>query len=292
MGALAGAVVAAAVLALLFLLNRKVSDAKDLENNYEPPVLASIPRTRGDEKKPSTFLLDESSPLVNLESYAKLRMNLLYTLVGKKNHVVVVTSAISGDGKSTIAANLAISCATGGKRVLLVDADLRRACQQDIFQYDRKAPGLSELLVGSADWSQCVMKSWLDTLDILPAGQLPPNPAGLLSSPEMKTLLAKMDESYDLMLLDMPPINIVSDALSLSDQVAGCIFVARQNYSDHRDIRSALASAALTSMEVLGFVFYGEKLTSSKYYYQKKYYSRYEHKENQMADGGSENGNA
>ena len=125
-----GAVIAVGLLALLFLLNRRITDVKDLESTYTQPVVSSIARVRKDQKSPTEFLLDSNSSLEKLESYAKLRMNLLYTLVGKKNHVVVVTSAISGEGKSTISANLAISCAMGGKNVLLVDADLRRACQQ------------------------------------------------------------------------------------------------------------------------------------------------------------------
>ena len=131
-GALAGAVAAGALLVLLFLLNNKITDTRELTDNYTPPILATVRRRKKDSKDPVTFMLGDDSPMENVESYAKLRMNLLYTLVGKENHTVVVTSAISGEGKSTISANLAISCAMGGERPLLIDSDMRRSCQRDI----------------------------------------------------------------------------------------------------------------------------------------------------------------
>ena len=264
-----------AVLALLFLLNQKITDTKDLTDNYTPPVLASVKRNKKDSKDPGSFMLNDKSPMDTMESYAKLRMNLLYTLVGKEHHTVVVTSAISGEGKSTISANLAISCAMSGKRVLLVDGDMRRACQRDIFRYRKSASGLSDILVGNVKWREAIRETHWDTLDLLPAGQTPPNPAELLSSNEMTNLLEKLEEHYDLILIDMPPIDIVSDPLVLSSHVAGCLFVARQNFTDHREVRKSLKAAEMTGMNVLGFVFYGENVSEGRYYYSKKYYKHY-----------------
>ena len=218
-----------------------------------------------------------------LESYAKLRMNLLYMLVGKKNNVVVITSAIPGEGKSTIAANLAISVGMSEKKVILVDADLRRACQRDIFRYAKHHPGLSEVLVGVNKWEDAILKEVKPGLDILPAGQFPPNPAELLGSNAMIELLDELKEVYDLVLLDMPPINIVTDPLVVSANVGGCLFVTRQNFSDHRDICKALIAAEMTGMDMLGFVFYGEKLHQDSYYskkYYKSYYNKYDYRKN------------
>lgn len=280
-GALAGAVLAGGLLILLFLFNRKVTDVKDLENNYTPPVLASITRAKKEEANPKAFLINSKSSLSKLESYAKLRMNLMYTMSQKKNNVVAITSAISGEGKSTITANLAISYAMSNWNVLVVDADLRRACQHDVFAYDDKLPGVSEILIGQEKWQDCVLHTKYSTLDILPAGQLPPNPSEMLSSVQMKELLETLGKHYKLILLDVPPINIVSDPLALSDLVAGSIFVVRQNYSDHREIRQALISAEMTHMDVMGFVFFGEKVQENKYYSKKhyeKYYSKYDNR--------------
>ncbi len=272
MGAAYGAVPAIGVLLLLFLLTQKIEDATELSDTYGIPVLASLKRSKEESMDPGKFLLNDNSEMEVIESYAKLRMNLLYTLVEKKKHSVVVTSGISGEGKSTIASNLAISVAMSGKRVLLIDADMRRACQHDIFAYDDSLPGLSDALAGTASWKDLVVKVNLETLDILPAGTIPPNPAELLESPAMHHLMEEFEAAYDLVLLDVPPINIVSDPLALSDQVAGAIFVVRQHFSDNRELQKALKQTEMTGLSMLGFVFYGENLRRGGYYSRKYYY--------------------
>lgn len=277
LGAVACGALAATVLFLCFALNHKVSSEDEIKEAYTPPVLSSVVRSRKNSKDPHAFLLDENSSMETTESYAKLRMNLLYTLVNKENKAIVITSAVSGEGKSTITANLAIACALSGKKVLLIDADMRRASQQAIFSYDTDLPGLSDVLIGSCKWWNAVLPEYRENLSIMPTGHLPPNPAELLALPEVADLLAETQQQFDLVLIDVPPINIVSDPLVISTHVAGCLLVVRQGYSDHRAIRKALASAELTGMNVLGFVFYGESVSQSSYYnykgYRKKYYS-------------------
>lgn len=278
-GAVAGAALACALLILLFLLDQRIEGADELRMNYTPPVLASVRRCKGDELDPGSFLLNGKSDMDLTESYAKLRMNLLYAL-GEKGKTILVTSAVSGEGKSTIAANLAITLAMSGKHVLLVDADMRRTCQSDIFYYDSKTAGLSDLLAGNGKLQDAVLYGVRENLDVLPAGPVPVNPSELLESEAMKMLLSELEVEYDLVLLDVPPLNIVSDPLALSPLAAGALFVVRQHYSDHREIRKALIAAEMTGMELLGFVFYGEKLRQGSYYRRKSYrgykdYDRY-----------------
>lgn len=273
-GGLGGGVAGVGILLLLFLLNSKITDQKDLEDAYTVPVIARIKREKKEEDDPAAYLLSDSSHFEKQECYAKLRMNLFYTLVGKESRVVEITSAISGEGKSTIAASLAVSCARGGKKLLLIDADLRRACQKSIFGYEGEHLGLTDVLVGSCDFTEAVIKTDHEQLDLLLAGSIPPNPAEMLASNDMKMLIERLNVVYDLVLIDVPPINIVSDPLVLSEQTAGCLFVVRQNYSNHREIKHALISAEMTGMNVLGFVFYGEKIREASGYYN-KYYSKY-----------------
>ena len=293
LGAMAGAVLAGCVLLVMFLMNQRITDTKDLTDNYTPPVLASIQRIKEDSEKAGTFLLTNTTDMGIVENYAKLRMNLLYTLVGKETHAVIITSAVAGEGKSTIAANLAISCAMGDKKVLLVDGDLRRASQSSIFELSDHTKGMSEVLVGASKWQDMILKKIKGNVDLLPAGHFPPNPAELLGSKEMLELLSELEQAYDLVLLDMPPINIVSDPLVLSNYVAGCIFVTRQDYSDHREIRKALIEAEMAGMNVMGFVFYGEDIQEAGYYnkkYYNKYYSKYEYRRNPVDVAVSLNG--
>lgn len=286
-GAIAGGAAAGALLVFLYLINRKVSDTDDLTENYNVPILASVKRQRKNSADPGAFRISPDSAMETLESYAKLRMNLFFTLAQKEQQVIEVTSSISGEGKSTIAANLAISCAMSGKRVLLIDGDMRRSCQRSIFGYDDHAPGLSEALIQSCAWQDAVIHADIENLDLLPSGQIPPNPAELLSTPAMKDLLAEAAAAYDLVFVDAPPINIVSDPLVLSSLVTGCLFVARQNYSDHREIRKALIAAEMSGMNVLGLVFYGERIHQDSYYgrkYYKKYGDNYEKKKRETAE--------
>ena len=273
-GAFTGFFFGLVLIFVLFILNRRITEEKDLTDNYSPPVLSTVHRRRENSDNAGSFLLTKDSPMGQMESYARLRMNLLYMMVGSKSNVVIMTSAVSGEGKSTIAANLAVSCSLSGKKVLLVDSDLRRGCQRDIFSYEKVREGLSETLVGSIKWQDAVIRNITEGLDLLPSGQFPPNPAELLGTEKMKTVLSEMSAAYDLVVLDMPPVNIVTDPLILSSCAAGCVFVVRQNYSDQRDIKKALTAASLTEMNVLGFVLYGEKLDQTEYY-RRKHYRRY-----------------
>ena len=285
-GAIAGGVAAAATLVFLFLIKREVDDAEDLTENYKVPLLGSVKRAKKNNPDPRTFKISLDSPMETLETYAKLRMNLFYTLTEKEQRVVEVTSSISGEGKSTIAANLAISCAMSGKRILLIDGDMRRSCQRDIFGYDEHASGLSDVLIQACCWREALFHTDMDNLDVLPAGHVPPNPAELLGTAAMKKLISEVDAEYDLVFLDAPPINIVSDPLVLSPFITGCLFVTRQNFSDHREIKKALIAAEMAGMNVLGMVFDGEKVHTGSYYgrkYYKKYGENYEKKKRDAA---------
>ena len=273
-GGLAGVVVSAAILVFLFLIDRKVGTVEELTSNYTLPILASIKRKKKKGAQARYFVLSAESSMETVEAYAKLRMNLFYTMTDAKKRVIEVTSSISGEGKSTVAANLAISCALSGKSVLLIDADMRRACQRELFGYPEDTPGLSDVLIQRDTWKNVVIHTETENLDVLPAGHIPPNPAELLSTDAMAQVLDEVEQAYDLVFLDVPPVNIVSDPLILAQLVNGCLFITRQGYSDHREIRKALMSAEMAGMNVMGFVFYGEKIDQSNYY-GKKYYKNY-----------------
>ncbi len=277
-GAAVGAAFAVVLLALLYILNQKITDLRELKENYKLPILAEIKRLDSAKKDPEAFLLTNRSPLEVSENYAKLRMNLFYTLVEKEQKIVVITSSVSGEGKSTISANLAISCAMSGNNVLLVDGDMRRSSQSEIFKYETDKEGLSDVLAGRCEWQNVIMKDVAQKVDLLPAGHLPPNPAELLESARMQQLLLELNDAYDLVLLDMPPVDIVADPLAVSAHVAGCILIVRQHFTTHQDLRKALNAAEMTDMNVLGFVFYGEHMHESGYYsrkYYRKYYKNY-----------------
>ena len=288
-GGLLGGAAGGLLILVFYFFDQRVSSERELTDNYKLPILSSI-RRRKMHGSDSSLMLSQKSAMEQIESYAKLRMNLLHAIEGKDSHTIGITSAISGEGKSTIAANLSISCAMAGKRVLLVDADMRRACQQDIFRLKKPVRGLADVLEGKYSWKVTVVQNITNSLDLLPAGTIPENPSDLLGSGEMAALMAELEKEYDLVILDLAPINIVSDPLVLSPCLAGCVIIVRQDYSDLRDITAALVSAEMTGMNIEGFVFYGENIREGSYYsrkYYKRYYSQYDYRSNSSKKSAS-----
>ena len=284
-GGLAGGVLACGLLALLFLLNQRVRDTKELAEIYTVPVLAEIPRRRRESGSEHNLLLNQMSSLQLAEAFSKLRLNMNFSMVGKRR-IVLVSSAVPNEGKSTISANLAISYARSGKRVLLIDGDMRRGGQSQVFRDFLPGPiqcGLSNLLIGECTEGEAIIEDIQPNLDLLPVGSAPPNPAELLGSDAMRDFLRRMESSghYNLIVIDMPPINVVADPLVLAEENVNLLYVVRQDFSDHREIQKALTAAEMSKVDVLGMVFYGEK-TSETYYgkkghYYHKYYKNYEY---------------
>lgn len=279
-GGLAGGVLACGLLFLIFMLNGKVRDEKELTDSYDLPVLAEIPRDKKESKKPWTYLINDASPLSVLEAYNKLRMNLDFSLVGKRR-IVIVSSAVPGEGKSTITANLAICCAKTGRKTLLIDGDMRRSSQSNIFlksQNRKAALGLSNVIIHECEVKDAVIHDIRPNLDLLAVGSVPPNPAELLNSSAMSSLLTVLESEYKMIIIDMPPINVVSDPLILAKEDVGMLYVTRQDYSEHREIRKALTAADLSKIDIFGFALYGENISGygrNQTRYYKKYYKNY-----------------
>lgn len=257
-GAAAGMLLSAVLLAVLYLLDRRVMEVSDITDNYTPPVLAFVKPISARKKKSGLLLDSGRSSIEVIEAYSELRMNLFHIMRAGNKKSVVITSSVLGEGKSVIAANLAISCAMSGKSVLLVDCDLRQTNQKDIFEMESNMPGFSEILMQEVSAEEAICHNIRYDLDVLPSGRLSVNPSDLLQSEAMTRLLEKLEREYDMIILDMPPINTVADPLILSDDIAGCLIVVKQGFSDHREIRRALVSSEIAGMDVLGFVFYGD----------------------------------
>lgn len=233
-------------------------------------------------------LLHQKLNFAATEAYKLLRANLLFTLHGKKKcRVVGVTSSVRGEGKSTTAINLSYTLAETGKRVLLIDGDLRLPSVAKKLGI-KGSPGLSNLLVGDSTKEQSILKSTdLDTWFILPSGDIPPNPTEMLGSDALEQLIHDYSEDYDFIVVDLPPVNIVSDALVISPLVDGMVVVVRENYSERRALKNCTRQLTLSNVKILGFVMnvtsdgatgYGrnKRYKYYKYYkYNSKYYKSY-----------------
>lgn len=211
------------------------------------------------------------------EAYRLLRANILFALPDQgKCRVIGVTSALSGEGKSTTVLNLAYMLAESGRRTLLLEADMRLPTVSQRLELNSK-PGLSNLLAGLCGGEEAVRDSGIhERLWIMPSGDIPPNPSELIGSGQMKAALEDLKESYDFLLLDLPPVNEVSDALVASRLTDGMVVVVRLGYSSRSALAEAMRQLQYAEAKVLGFVMNraGGQETSYKGY-QSGYGRRY-----------------
>ena len=211
------------------------------------------------------------------EAYKTLRTNVTFSLAGEgTSRVVVVTSALQGEGKSVTAINLALSFAEADKKVLLIDCDLRRPKLGRLLDLSSLA-GLTNLLLDPSLLEKSILKRY-NTIDVLLPGDIPPNPSELLGSDRMKKLLDRLREKYDCIILDTPPINIVTDAVVLAPQTDGVLFVVRANQSERGAVIHAVGQLEDTRAKLLGFVLNGVDPEQSGYgRYRYKKYRKYDY---------------
>jgi tyrosine-protein kinase len=220
-------------LALLFdRIDRRLRDPKEIEAMFDRPILGAIPDSPTLERSDSRIVRLRAQ---EAEAFRMLRANLRYFNVDRRVESVLVTSAAPGDGKTTVAWNLAVTAGSGGGRALLIEADLRHpALAQGLGLHG--APGLSTVLAGEASLHDIVQEIPVPegangraprTISVLLAGPLPPNPTDLLESDRMRALIADASRSYDLVVIDTPPTSVVSDPIPLVPQVDGVIVVTR-----------------------------------------------------------------
>lgn len=214
-------------------------------------------------------MLCENLSFAGAEAYKMLRTNLLFSLPDEqKCRVIGITSSVSGEGKSTTAINLAYVFAQAGKSVLLLEADMRRPNIARRLQL-KSTPGLSNLLAGMSD--AVIQQSKQHTnLYVISAGDVPPNPSEMLGSNRMKNCIETLAQRFDFIFVDLPPVNVVTDALSLCRIVDGFVFVIRQDYSTRAAIRDAVRQLDIVGAKVLGFVM-NSSGRGSKNYRQGKY---------------------
>jgi len=187
------------------------------------------------------------------EAFRTLRTNLIFSQAVQSLRTIVITSPSPQDGKTTTAANLAVTFAQQGMRVLIVDCDLRRARLHKLFHAPRE-PGLTQLMLGQATQDQVVQATMVDNLSFLPAGTHPPNPSELLGGSQMRATLERLGREYDILILDTPPIHAAADALILGSLADGVILVLRAGHTDRQVAQDAVQRLSALGVRVVGAV--------------------------------------
>ena len=216
------------------------------------------------------------------EAYKSIRTNIMLSVMKKGCKIIVVSSSVANEGKTTTTTNLAISISQADQRVLLIDGDLRKPKVHHYFSIPN-APGLTNYLGSSVnsrsmqqlDLFSIVHPTEYANLSVITSGSIPPNPAEILGSEPMSEFLKKASEHYDYIIIDTPPINVVSDALPVIRESDGVVLVVRANSSTHPELQKALDSLKFIDAKILGFVVNYESEKKKYGYYAKYGYSRY-----------------
>ncbi len=233
--------------------------------------------------------LHQNLSFTAIEQYKLMRTNIQFMIPGDiKCPIIGVTSSIRHEGKSTSSLNLSYVLAEQGNKVLLIDGDLRIPSVAKKMGI-KGTPGLTDLMMKKQTDLESFRSSLLDNWYILPAGTIPPNPSELLGSPRMEKMLNALREQFDYIVVDLPPVNIVSDALSISKYLTGMVVVVREGYSKKKELDQCIRQIQLTNVKVLGMVLNGADYGGGSYGRYKKYrYYRYYRDEKSYSKEGSE----
>ena len=315
-GFLIGLVACISVIVLREIFDITIRAEEDITQNCPHPILASVPdmsasgkggyghyygygsKSRAVPGAKEPVMVGQGMSFAASEAYKLLRTKLQFSFAGDGEcRVIGVSSAMAGEGKSLSSINVAYSMSQLGKKVLLIDCDMRRPSLATKLKIE-KYPGLSNYLTGLNELDEllqnCGIEGEEDAFQVVTAGRNPPNPVELLSSTKMSDLLVSLRQSYDYVILDLPPVGEVSDALALAKEMDGLLLVVRQNYCNRLAVRSAVRQFAFMDSRILGVVYnattegrgaYGKKYYKYGKYGKSRYYGYYRREEEKTSGG-------
>ncbi len=225
-GILFGLLIPILIIIVIEFFNNKIEDKSDIENNTNIPIYGTIGRNKTETNIPAANY--HKAPIT--ESFRALRTNLQFVLKKKKNKIIAITSSVSGEGKSFVALNLTSVIALSEKKTLLVGLDLRKPKLQNEFAYNNQL-GISTYLVQQCEYEDVIQKSPVKNLFLALSGPVPPNPAELIESERMKQFFEKAATEFDYIVIDTPPIAVVTDALLINEIADAYLYIVRQSFS-------------------------------------------------------------
>lgn len=290
-GGLLGLMLSILALFLIKIIDARVEGEEDLQKHYDIPILGVIPEfsyakygqeyklaedahhKAATKKKTSslkTTLINQDTDFGIREGYAKIRTNLIFALAASDSKRVCISSPLAKEGKSTTIANLAISMANNNAKVLLIDADFRKPSIYKLFSLPN-TKGLSSVLGGFVTLEETIQIDVMPHLDILVSGQIPPNPSELIGSKPMGKLLDRLDQFYDYIFIDTPPINIVTDTLALSKNVNNIMLVVSDGETRHDQLQKCIGAIEFSKADISGIIVNKSTENNVRYKYKHKY---------------------
>ena len=254
LGILSGLLLSNLTAIILDQQDRSLKNISEIKKKLPYKVLGIIPANKFSRREDG-IMVQEDPDSYTSEIYRMIQANLKFMTSQRPPKVILVTSSIPGEGKSTVTANLAAAIAQLGRRVLLIDGDLRKASQHQLWGVNNQK-GVKEVLTENSSLSQ-VTQQPMEKMDLLTSGEIISNPLSLLDSVEMSELVAKARKEYDLILVDAPPLPVTADVLTLSKLVDGIMFVTRPGIVEHESAELAQETLISTGQKVLGMVING-----------------------------------
>jgi capsular exopolysaccharide synthesis family protein len=224
-----GLVICFVFIGLLYLIDNRVTNTTEIERNTSAPLLAVIPESRHTTKTPF-HVLDNPKSIVS-EAIRTLRTNLDFFSVAGNTKTISISSTIAGEGKSFLALNLGGVIAMSKKKVVLVDLDMRKGKLGAPFQVPDSQKGVSTALIRKYDIEECIVPTGLENFDYVPAGPHPPNPSELLMNGDFTHVINRLKELYEFVIIDTPPVGLVTDGIMAMKKTDVTIYVVRANYS-------------------------------------------------------------
>lgn len=261
-------------------LDNTLRTPEDIENYLRIPSLGVITTFKTDKgHQAKEELISISEPRSNVsEALRNLRTNVIYLSYDPPRKLLLFTSALPMEGKTLICANLAVVLAQTGKKVLLIDTDMRKPRLHRLFGMERES-GIAQYLIGEAQPGEIIQETKVANLKIVTCGDIPPNPSELLGSERMINFLARAREEFDYVLLDSPPVASITDSLVLAGQVDGTIMIIKASDTAREPVRHGLKQLEEVKAKVLGAVLNQVDLKRERYYYHYyyRYYKSYSH---------------
>ena len=277
-----GCAIPVAFIYLLELLRYKIEGHNDLEKLTKVPVLGDVAVAHNLKKGQRGIVVRENDNDMMAETFRSIRTNLQFILNGPEKKVIQFTSTTSGEGKTFISSNLAMSMALLGKKVILLGLDIRKPRLAEMFGFSNRTKGITAFLAGDPNdkellFDQIIPSGINENLDILPAGIVPPNPAELLSKVNLDNAIKFLSERYDYVLLDTAPVGLVTDTLIIARVADASIYVCRADYTAKNDLNLVNSLYAENKLKNMSIVLNGVDMTKRKYGYYYGYgnYGKY-----------------
>ena len=280
-----GCAIPVAIIYIMELLRYKIEGRNDLEKLTKVPVLGDVAVSHDLKKGQRGIVVRENDNDIMAETFRSIRTNLQFVLDGPEKKVIQFTSTTSGEGKTFISSNLAMSLALLGKKVILLGLDIRKPRLAEMFGFANRTKGISAFLAGDPDdkellFDQIIPSGVNENLDILPAGIVPPNPAELLSKKNLDNAISFLKEKYDYVLLDTAPVGLVTDTLIIARVADASVYVCRADYTAKNDLNLVNSLYAENKLKNMSIVLNGVDMAKRKYGYYYGYggngkYGRY-----------------